>query len=101
VSYQFPSSGGPLGEREQGVGEPVDTLHAGVGIVDRGRQRADRDLDNLRDAKLAILREGAVTADVNSMIERAFESIGVLCRDDCCQWLAAEQELARAESQVR
>jgi hypothetical protein len=61
----------PLGERQQRVGEPVDASNAGVRIVDRGRQRADPDLNHLRDAELAILSKRAVTADVYSPIDRS------------------------------
>ena len=78
MSYQFPSSGGRSASVEQRVGEPVDARNAGERIVDRGRQRADRDLDDLRDAELAILGERAVAADVNSSINRGFE------RADAC-----------------
>jgi hypothetical protein len=98
VSYQFPSSG-PFGEREQRVGEPVDARNAGERVVDRRRQRADRDLDYLCDAKLAILSERAVTADANSAIDRGLDRAGVVRRDDCCERLAAEHELAWAEPQ--
>ncbi len=42
-----------LGQRKQRVGEPVNAGNAGERIVDRGRQRADRDLNDLRDPKLA------------------------------------------------
>ncbi len=89
---------GPLSERQQRVGEPVDARNAGERVVDRGRQRADRDLNNLRDSELAILGERAVTADVNPAIDRGFERAGLVRRDNCCERLAAEHELAaRAE----
>jgi K+-transporting ATPase ATPase C chain len=63
-----PFERGPLGQREQCVGKPVNAGNAGEGIVDRGRQRANRDLNHLRDAKLAVLGERAVTPDANSSV---------------------------------
>ena len=45
---------GSLGEREQRVGEPVDARDAGERVVDRGRQSANRDLDDLRDSSPAL-----------------------------------------------
>lgn len=89
----------PLGQREQRIGEPVDAGNAGERVVDRGRKRADRDLDNLRDAELAILGERAVTADMNSTINRCLERADVVRGDDCRERLAAQHELAWAEPQ--
>jgi hypothetical protein len=72
-----PFERGPLGQRQQRVGEPVDTRDASVRVVDRGRQRADRDLNDLRDAELAILGERAVTADVNPKVNRGLDRANV------------------------
>ena len=94
-----PFERGPLGQREQRVGEPVDTRHASERIVDRGRQRADGDLNHLRDAELAILGQGVVPADVNSTINRGLERADTFCWDNCCERFAAEHELAGAEPQ--
>src|ERR1019366_2526434 len=79
--------------------QPVDARNAGVGIVDRGRQRADRNLDDLSDAELAILRERAVTTDVNSTINRCLKLADFFRWDDCCERLTTQHELAWAELQ--
>lgn len=49
----------------------VERMKTSEDVVDRGRQGTNGNLDDLRDAELAILREGTVTADVNSTIDRA------------------------------
>jgi hypothetical protein len=90
---------GPLGQREQCVGEPVNARNAGERIVDRGPKRANGDLNDLCDAELAILGQRSVTADANSTINGGLESANVFRWDDCCERLAAEHELARAEFQ--
>src|ERR1700735_2478398 len=89
----------PLGQCEQGVGEPVDTRNAGERIVDCGRQRADRDLNDLRNAELNILSKRAMAPDVNSTINRGFKRTNVLRWDDRCEWLAPEHELTGPKSQ--
>lgn len=89
----------PLGRREQGVGEPVDTRHAGVGIVDRGRQRADRDFNDLCNAELTILSECAMATDVDSAMDRRLGRVSAARRNNCGERLAAQQELSRAEPQ--
>ena len=87
---------GALGEREQRIGRPVDARNAGKRVVDRGRQRADRDLDHLRDTELAVLGERTVTADANAMID-CCQHMGLVGRDDDRERLSARHELARAE----
>ena len=42
----------------QAVTQPVDAGQSGKGVVDGRRQRPDRDLDELVDAKGDVLREG-------------------------------------------
>jgi len=87
VVVVFPSGQGCLAD------EPVDARNAGERVVDRRRQRAYRDFNDLRDTELAILGERAVTADVNSTINRGFKRAGVLRWDDCSRRLTAEHEL--------
>src|SRR5450755_168464 len=42
----------------QAVAEPVDAGQRGEGVVDSGRQRSDRDLDELIDREREVLRQG-------------------------------------------
>jgi len=44
-----------IGQQQERVAGPVDARDAREAIVDGRAQRPDRDLDNLRDAKLAVL----------------------------------------------
>jgi hypothetical protein len=61
-------------------------------VVDR--RRADRDLHGLRDIPNSLSWVSvAVTANVNSPINRGFEFAALIRLDDCCERLAVEHEL--------
>src|ERR1700691_5526957 len=96
IVVPVPFEWGTLGQREQRVSEPVDAGNAGERVVYRGRQSADRDLNDLGNAELTILGERAVTTDVNSASNRCFERADLVRWDDCCERFAAEHELGRA-----
>src|SRR5690349_19881203 len=46
----------------QAVSQPVDARQGGEGVIDRGREGADGDLDELVDAERDVLGQGAVRA---------------------------------------
>jgi len=53
----------PLGrDLAEAFAEPVDAGERREGVVDRGRERPDRDLDELVDGEGEVLRERAVRA---------------------------------------
>lgn len=64
-----------VSKSEQCISEPVDGGNACKSIIDCRRQRADRDLNHVRNAELTILSECAVTADVDSLINRYLKCV--------------------------
>jgi len=52
------------GEADQNAAQLIDSVDGGGGVVDRGRDRLQRHIDNLQDAKLRILLQRSGRAEV-------------------------------------
>ena len=57
-------------DRHHRRAEPVDAGESGVGVVDRGRQRTQRDLDDLRQRELDVLTQRPGVADLDGLGDR-------------------------------
>ena len=72
----------------QALAEPVDAGQRREGVVDGGRERADRDLDKLVDGEAEVLSERAVGACQVGALEAARDRVGGLRRPDGRQRVA-------------
>ncbi len=81
------------------VTEPVDARQRGEGVIDRRRQRADRDLNELIDGKGEILRERSVRARGVCAAERSRDAWRRVGGPDVRQRLALDDEVAGSVQQ--
>ena len=88
-----------LGGDEERVAHPVHTRDARERVVHGRAERADGNLDDLRDAELGILLEGAVSAEATCA--RHVGGIGTAIEATTRgQGFAAKDELTRTEEHV-
>lgn len=79
--------------------EVIDGLDGRGGIVDRGRQRLDRDIDHDPDGERGILLDRPFDAERDHALQPPIEVGGRVVSDDPEYWLPGRDEVANSNTE--